>query len=489
MNGILQCLRSVKRDTVYAGLILLYLLLTYGDALANGFCLDDWGLIVYAQPEAFLSYCQLDPAQWASTDANRLIYFRPMTHILYWFELALFGKDLLSYHVFSLGLFAVLAWMLFTSLRDFLANERLAFLSTLLFMVHPLSGVLVNYLTASALTLWFILMIGGLRAAFEHSRRQATGYSGRALLCFALALVTHEMAIMFPFYWAALLWSVERKSVKEIFRSLIPYFVLLGLFVILRTKLVSVGDIVTSGSVSVGGVISLFFAFLRNFFLLDPVVLMRSATDMPGLVLGAGVGFVSLVFIAVLWRTGRSTAALGLLWVICAFLPVFLMSKARTNLGLVIQPQWMLFATLGLSILIAVMIEAISRHQKPRIALALAVVVIAVCMAASRIGTVKIWGDEKNHCLTMLGFNPRMKLVNFWAGNAALREGNLTGARDHFLASLENKSSDWRIWTNLGYIALEAGDTDKAIEYSRRALALNPDAATARFNLEAAQKR
>ena len=64
------------------------------------------------------------------------------------------------YHLLNLFLFALMSLLIYLVIGKVAANYHLAFLTGLFYLVHPINGILVNYISASIYAFQMIFMLG-----------------------------------------------------------------------------------------------------------------------------------------------------------------------------------------------------------------------------------------------------------------------------------------------------------------------------------------
>lgn len=482
------------------GLFLL-IFLSYGNSLGNGFAMDDYAMLVYKNETPLLELFQLDFAKLTghSSEKSRVLYFRPLAHLVPWLETQMFGPSVVGYHLFNFLLFYLCSLILAATVYLISRDQALSWLSAGFFAVHPVNGVLVNYLTAAH----YILIIIGLSvavSAFLLGTRNRKGiYHGVSVLAFVVALLGHETALMFPLYLAALLYFVEKLSWRETLKRSIPFLLLAGVYLLARLK---VASLVTSTVDSIsffqmdlwkyaGTLIALLAAYLDNLIFLKDIVLIRSSPlleyHVPLLIAMFVFGLAGCCYLVKVW--GRDIKSMALCWIGIGFLPLPLGALSRKNLGIIMEPHWFLFSAVGFVVLLsAAFVYLKNRWRRPLWVLLLAFQMI-VFIVSSRYYNDYVWGDEKHHCRRMLAFNPEMRLVHYWLGCAYIRERQWDPAKAHFLRALGNTVEDWRVWLNLGFIEMNRDRWDLAKDYFNRSLRLNPDSPKAAYNLRLIEER
>jgi protein O-mannosyl-transferase len=170
------------------GLLLAAVALTYGNTLVNSFTLDD-NLYISLNPQV------TDASARALFTPNKISnVFRPVTFATFALNWRLGGAEPFGFHFVNLILHAgvtVLLFMLFELLlQSSAAATEVAFAAALIFAVHPLHTEAVSSIAGRS----ELLAAGFLIAAWI---LHIEGEQIPALICFVLALLSKESAVVF----------------------------------------------------------------------------------------------------------------------------------------------------------------------------------------------------------------------------------------------------------------------------------------------------
>ena len=186
-------MRVLVTDTVKQrlciGLLLAVIALTYGNTVANDFTMDDIQLFVVNNPQ--VTHPSLRALFSASKFTN---VFRPVTFGTFALDWKIGQGFAPGFHVVNLVLHAIVTLLLYMLLQKLFQGLRhanaLALAAALLFAVHPIHTEAVASISGRA----ELLCAGFLIAAWllHLEDREAP-----ALICFVLALLSKESAIVF----------------------------------------------------------------------------------------------------------------------------------------------------------------------------------------------------------------------------------------------------------------------------------------------------
>jgi len=176
------------KDSLRIGLLLAVVALIYGNTLRNEFTMDD-GIYVLRNPQVTQASVRefFTPNKFSNV-------FRPVTFATLALNWRVGGARPFGFHLFNLILHACVTWLLFLLLDEMLGASPqakiVAFAAALIFAVHPLHTEAVASISGRA----ELLAAGFLFAAWIlHLDDQQIP----ALICFVLALLSKESAVVF----------------------------------------------------------------------------------------------------------------------------------------------------------------------------------------------------------------------------------------------------------------------------------------------------
>ena len=195
-------------------------LLAYANSFQNHFMLDD-NIILFGQRGVLnKSFLEL----FASNQGD---FYRPIGHLPLWVLSRFLGSNHIGYHVVNFLLFVLIAFFLFVIVRKITSDATLSFLSVLLYAIHPLNAMIVNYITASVLAVFVLSMqISFLFFMCFSERGQKRDYIC-SLIFFIFACLSHEMAMMLPAYLAAYLFFIKKEGCGKNIPTFIVFCILL----------------------------------------------------------------------------------------------------------------------------------------------------------------------------------------------------------------------------------------------------------------------
>ena len=180
-----------------AAAIVLVCGLCYTNSFSGSFHYDDFHSI--EQNYAIRSLANIpaffiDPGLF-SGDADKSMY-RPVLLVTYALNYAWGGYQVESYHLFNIVLHILCSLLVWRLGRFFLGSEDAALLAGLIFAAHPLATEPVNYISSRSESLAACFYLAAFY--FYLTRQQEGRRPWASWLCFALALLSKEVAIGLP---------------------------------------------------------------------------------------------------------------------------------------------------------------------------------------------------------------------------------------------------------------------------------------------------
>src|SRR5450631_3435735 len=140
-------------------------LLLFSNSLNNKFLLDDYVFLnnaISSNIKYILTSLNpnLDQALGVLDTHSSHRYYRPMASMIWNFCYAVFKHNPWQYHFFNLFLFIFAATLLYLLLVKITKNLNLAFFTAVFFIIHPLNGIVVNYISDCVYSLEVIFILG-----------------------------------------------------------------------------------------------------------------------------------------------------------------------------------------------------------------------------------------------------------------------------------------------------------------------------------------
>jgi len=485
-TSMIESFKRNKQHWLAAVVLFVLCFVTYSNSLHNDFMIDDYGLIL-ENPQIRSINFFLNNFIPVDHPKAKIVYYRPIPHALIMLNYLLFGANPFGYHLLNLFAFYLCCLCVYGFLNILLRDGRVSLLASLFFCSHPINGMLVNYKTATGYSVLICSVMLSLTFYLLVEQKNNKSYLVISYLWFFIALLCHEIAMAFPLYLAAGLFFIKKYRLKQIIKGCFPYGVILFIYFIFRLKVASLKSNIINKipifEMSLTNYLATFsklvFWYISKLVTLNDIVLIWATPLVRHPLLGWNLIFICIVLgclylIFVVWK--KDIRAFAVFWILIGFIPVTMACLFHTDLGLMIEPHWLFFASIGFFIFLAYLIVRGGEKFNKNLIPILSMILLVAYVLASRQHNY-LWANEKRYCQFWLRIVPGYKSVMFHLANCYMRDGEYEKARKLSEQALAGQFDDWQIYTNLGLMDYQEEKFTLAIEKFRTALKFNPDSA------------
>jgi Tfp pilus assembly protein PilF len=460
-----------------AALIVLATAWIYLPALHGGWLWDD-GLEITQNVAVHRASGWLTP--WFAPAG--LDYF-PLKDSLQWLEWHLWGDRVAGYHLASLGLHLLSAFLLWRLLARL--GVRLAWVGALLFAVHPMAVESVAWIAEFKNPLSLSLLLGAMLAWVAYDRTGRPAERWWALLAFTAALLAKSSVAMFPFVLLLFAWWRRQRLAGSDLRATAPFWVVaagLGLVTVWFQSHRAIGAagpaagwLARAGQAG-GSILHYAGAWLWPW---------RPAPVYPPSPLGWLAWPVVLAALGGLWlkrATWGRPALLGTGWFLLNLLPVLgLIPLAYLRVSPV--ADHLAYLPLVGAAGLAAAALGLAREAGPRRVLAAAMALAVVGLAWSAHRYAAIFQSEQALWSYAVARNPDAWLARSNLGRTYLQEGKGQAALAEFREAIRLQPDSAEAQANAGAAFEYLGLATEAEGRYREAVRLDPGFAGARYDL------
>ena len=511
------------------GLLLLAVLLVFGQTARHAFVNYDDGQYVYENPRVTSGLTARNLA-WAFTQTHSYNW-HPLTWLSHMLDWQLFGSWAGGHHLTNVLLHAANAILLFLVLRRMIGAVWPSALAAALFAIHPLRVESVAWVAERKDVLSGLFFMLTLAAYVRYVRRPpAWGRYLAVVGLFALGLMAKPMLVTLPLVLLLLdFWPLGRWRAADgvatrgraLLLEKIPLFAMAAVScavtlyaqrkAILPIDLVPWPWRITNALVAC-------VAYLGQMFYPAGLAVLypHPGKNVPpweaaaALVLLAGISVAAMVL-----RRKRPYLLVGWLWYLLTLVPVIGLVQVGVQ---AMADRYTYLPQIGLATIIACAAADLSARWRPRrwtCAAAAAAVVAATMVCAWR--QTSTWRDSEtlwNHALentsancvahanlglAMLQQNRLREAIAQYREAAAInpayaeaylnvgvclrKQGNVDAAIAWYRKAAETRPDYAEAYYNLGNAMLQKGSVDDAAAWYQKAVAANPDCADAHYNL------
>ena len=493
----------MRTHLVFIFAIVVFIAAAYANALKNDFVWDDEFLVRDNISIRSFSHAEdIFKSYLASSSGNRNNFYRPVQELSYMADYFLWGNDPMGFHLTNIILHTTCAILLYALMLRIFSGTAVAFVTALFFGVHPVNTEAVTYVAGRAdpLYLLFFLLsiIFFLRSPhfLKNARSVKIPYYSASLLCFALAILSKEIAIVLPLF----LWlheaccSYDPDTARQVRRLYYPYLALCASYLLLRKTVLDFSGIAPS---SLLGEFSLYERLLTMAkvvmtyagILLFPAGLhmervmpvSRSFFEPQTIVSVVALAFSVFGMVRAFGRNKRLFFASA--WFFAGLLPV----SNIVPINSFIAEHWLYLPAIGVFAILGIGIDKILAVARERIFFKTVVylVVIAIGGMLAYLTAVRNrdWKDEAAFFKNTIAHSPNNARLHLNFGNTYYEQGKSREALEEYGAAAGIRPDYAEAWGNIGSIYIDRGEYDKAKPYLEKALAIKPDFPDALLNL------
>lgn len=427
---------------------------------------------------AFLANGKGDPV------STKFSWFRPVPFLISWEFFRAVDRQPEKVNLFNVLILSVFGFILFRFLLFLFNLPVLALVSALLFCLHPVNGIWVNYPPGGVHGFFvFGLMIAAMYAFFLYARDdRSIGMYFFSLFLFSLALLSHEIAIFLPLSMALTIHCLLMKDRRRAYFSLVGFVVLAAAYLWVRSsvlpkrdsamqKMAEAGvDWLTYG----GSLVKVFIIYLGKLVSLQGIVInwcepFLKTNVWPWLFLG-GVLLCVFISLIVSRRQGIVTWALGLLFV--GFIPVCAGGMLVPKEGLIYESHWLLFTSIGFFVLFGLMIDRLYSHWR-RLAVG-----VMICLVIFWVNVAwqynRLYSDELRYALYYRDNAPGFRVAHIFVFQAYYNIGKLREAREALTGAFRGDKKDRAVYVYAAFVDTAMGEYARAEDSLLKSISLDP---------------
>jgi hypothetical protein len=412
----------------------------------------------------------------AGQPSGRKTYYRPLVVLSFMVDAQVDSDAPRAYHVTNVALHAAAVLLVFGLLVASGAGDAPAFVSALIFAVHPANVQSVAWIPGRNDTLMSIGAMVSLIALIKYTRTPDQRWLALHGAGFAFALFAKESAlglvVLFVLYILLRPGLANRSSrIKSMLFAVVP--VVAFWFGLMRAAL--------SGHAGGGGVLDSLGALYHNLpdllLYAEKIVAPVHLSIMPGLTrFDATLGALSVMFIV--WLLTRLEP--GKRWFVGAWLLLFLLPALLVP-GMPAYEHRLYFPLIGFGLALAEL-PAWRRPDRGRAAVIGGLAIAALFSAISFVHA-DVFRDRYRYWSSATTGTPFAGIALVNLGQIYEGDGDLARAADSYRAALEHDPATPGAHNNLGVLAARAGRLTAAVAEFEQELKRHPRNADAYFNL------
>jgi len=488
------------QDRYFIFVVLTLTAITYLGTLRFDFVYDDNGQI---RDNPFIKSWQYVPQYFVSSAWKHLLplaagtYYRPL--FLTWVRLnyALFNIHPFGWHATLVLLHLLVTWLVYLIVCKMTRRPNVAWLTALIFGLHPVHHEVVAWISGSTESLFAALFLAAF-LAYLHSREgHRTRWTTISCGLYALALLSKETAIVWPFLVFIHCWIIDGpgvvRDVPEYARRFARAFASMAFYIPIALIYLGVRFKVLGAFSSHVAKMSapawlwtmplLLFSYLKHWLL--PIhlaefydIFVQARPDLWHTILP---GLALLAITAAIWAArghlGARLTGYAVAWILIPLLPVLDIAMFRADE--LVHDRYFYLPSMGASLLIALSIEAMSKRGSKAfgqpLRLVTAGLALALFLALSTVRATSFWANDytlftRGNQIAPQNVTARNNLSLEW-----LKAGQIEEAQTMLERTMREHPDDWLTTYNVSRVQYMKKEYPEAEISPRRAIQLVPD--------------
>jgi hypothetical protein len=485
---ICESMRPVQeKKPLWSALLVLsaVTIAVYCVSFFNGFVWDDEFIIVK------------NPAIGRMTDITDLLlspdvvkpYYRPLNRATYLLDYWLFGMNPSPFHAINIMIHLLNVFLVYLVCCKVTTDRVSAFITALIFAVHPINTESVNFISARNNLLSLLFSLASF-LLFLRGKERWRGWSFFSAILFLFGLLCKETALMMlvviAFYSFSLLSPRLLAELRKWVFSLLPYLVCVGGYLLLRSY--ALRGIMGTGPLADG----LAGRLAQNYYIIPDYLRLflfpfnltifhtvpkAGILESPVFLLG-WAAIMALIWLMVRWH--NRAAIFGLLWVAVNYIPI---SNIIPIPSWPMAERYMYIPAAGLCLIAGELFGYLHTRFGKKGIVWVGVCIVVIALAASTVKRTMEWKDDISLFKSVIKNDPASTVGHLNLGNALLDRNDLAGAKLEWLKTLKIDPGHSEALTQMGTLSANAGDLQQAEQYYLAALHSDVTNAMAHYNL------
>lgn len=515
---------KILSNKIIIPVLFLFVLLTYGNIFNNKLLWDDEAFII-GNPD--IRAVSNIPKFFANPDFSGL--YRPLKSVLMTATYKIWGLNPFGYHLNSFLLHLISTYLVFFISLSLFKGKCPAFLTSILFAVHPIHTERVTGATAGFDLLGVVFYLLSIFLYIKFREKEKKRYFYYSLLSFVLALLSSEEAISLPlvlllyeviFNHKSTRESLNKDEIRKTFKKTSLYFSVLILYLILRFFVLGkiargrgyIAGSFYSSMLTMPKVIIKYIGLLIfpiHLSLSDRMPFSTSILDLR--VILSLIALLAVLFYAFRQSSNNRLASFAVFWFFITLLPFYNIIPITS----LYAERYLYIPSFSVCILYSLLAYRLKNIRKWLAILFILILVVFFSVRTfvrnndwqdaetlwqktietsngyyggyNNLGMLYLENGKDEEALNL--FNRAIDLNNGYApaynnlGKVYLDGGDLDRARELFLTALNLEPSYPDPYNNLGILYKKSGNYSLSISYYKKAISLKSSYYEAYYNL------
>lgn len=228
--------RSVYIHTI---VIVIAIIIAYANTFHNTLVWDDHDLI--ENWSEIQSWQHATSFLTKATNPNYPDTYRPIRYI---FSIAMYqmsGVNPIGYHIATIIFHIAATLLLYTIIRSFTTDNRIPWITALLFGVHPIHTEAITWISSGMDMIGIVFMLSALSL---HLHRTTKRHIWLSLICAGLAYFTLEITVTLPLLLLLCISLYNKRNTQKIpYSGIFPHILLAMLYLYIRWRVVGIQEV------------------------------------------------------------------------------------------------------------------------------------------------------------------------------------------------------------------------------------------------------
>lgn len=506
---------SLSKNIIPFILLSIIIISIYFNTLNNSFVWDDEYLItnnIFVKSPRYIKNI-FTTSLFHFHVLCQMNYYRPLQTISYLFDYHLWKLNPIGYHLTNIFIHVLNAILIYLLIDALFKDKEVALLTSLSFAICPLHVSVVTYIAGRADSMVTFFILSALLLFLKSISVKNDLYYLGSILCFLLALLSKELALIFlPILLLThKIYETTHRDIskpKDAILRYVPFFLFSLSYIILRMTILNFSDglpIEHKGNfyLRVLAFFQVALSYIKLIFLPKDLYMHHTIQVVRTILTPfAFLSFICIVFIliAIIRSFRRSNIIFwALSWFLITLSPVcfIMLSPELDAKGLAMMAEhWLYIPLIGfftaISFVIIISIRLRSVNLRQAILATVVILITAIMVFFYVLQTIRTnadWKDEVSLFSKMVRYIPDDTNIQLALAKSYSNKGNLEEAIKRCKEILsQNKDSDlgYRVHMVLGTAYFKKGNFQEAInEYKN---ALNKLQETKKVALKASRK-
>ncbi len=466
-------------------LIILVGFLVYSSALFVGFLWDDFGLVTN---NPLIKQAKFFPQVFANGifagEEKSKNFYRPVQSLSYMFDFFIWQDNPAGYHFTNIILHIAATIALFFFFSALFKNEKIAFLSSLFFLIHPVNVEVVTYISGRADSLVLLFLLASFISYFHFRDSQSNRFLFLSGFSFLLALLAKELALAGILIFPLIDWLAERKIRIQFY----------ALFIVL-SFLVIICRFFVLGQLHLKSEFAFFprlFTFLVNILeylriLFFPVNLHMSYTSKVFTTLNFFILARFVGSLAFFWLIYRILKKKKVFFFCLGWFFIFLIPQSGLlPINAFFAEHFIYLSQYSLFFVILLAVFEIFKSKK--MVFYWLFIICSLLLSAVTCSYTQVWTDPIKFYKRIISLSPNSFAAYNNLGAELEKRGLMEPARRSYLKALSINPNDVIAYNNLGKSYLKEGKFEKAIKLFKQAIEKDSHQAVLYYNSGIAYK-